>query len=292
MESRSPIARVRGEDGGVGHRYFDVQGMRVHCLEAGAGETVVLVHGGLVWCCAEMTYGAVLRPLSRAMHVLAVDLPGYGLTDTRGTRVWTATEQGEFLVTFLRQLQRPVHLAGNSHGGWLVQYVTHEAPEIVRRLVIINSLNGTSWIPTGFSLPLLPPQRPSEAEVRRELAGFYVHQDIVTAERVQRTHDYVVLHYNEAKARQDALGHTPAEWNRNLIYKGSHISEHAGALRAPVLLTWSRENRGASPADAVAFYNRLNTAEMHVFTGAGHHVMTEYPERWTAVVRDFLSSDG
>jgi pimeloyl-ACP methyl ester carboxylesterase len=271
-------------------RYRELDGMRVHSLEAGTGDTLVLVHGGLMWCCAELTYSAVLEPLSRTMRVVAVDLPGHGLTETRGARVWTAVEQGEFLIAFLRQLGTPVHLAGNSHGGWLVQYAAHEAPELIQRLVIINSLNGTSWIPAEFSLPLVPSIRPSEDDVRRELSAFYVHQEVVTAERVRQTHRYVVQHYDEALARQAVIGRTPAEWNRNLTYRDGHISERAAALTCPVLLTWSRENRGASPEDAVTFFRRLADAELHIFTSAGHHVMTEYPERWTAVVRDFLSS--
>ena len=126
--------------------------------------------------------------------------------------------------------------------------------------------------------------------MRRELSAFYVHQEIVTPERVRQTHGYVVRHYEEARARQAVIGRTPADWNRNLTYRDAHISEHAAALSCPVLLTWSRENRGASPEDAVTFYRRLADAELHVFTNAGHHVMTEYPGRWVAVVREFLSS--
>jgi pimeloyl-ACP methyl ester carboxylesterase len=279
------------DDGGWHDRYTDLNGMRVHYVEAGTGPTLVLVHGALVWCCAEMTYGAVIGPLSQGVRVVALDMPGYGLTETRGRSVWRAADQGEFLIGFLRTLGAPVDLAGNSHGGWLVQYAAHEAPELVRRLIIINSLNGTSWIPAEYALPLLQASCPSESDVRRELAAFYRHPEIVTDERVRRTHACVVRHYAEASARQAAIGTTPADWNRNLTYRGRHIAEYAEALRQPVLLTWSRENRGASVPDAVAFYDRLRWGEMHAFTGAGHHVMTEYPERWSAVVRDFLASD-
>lgn len=278
-------------DGGWQDRYAEINGMRIHYVEAGTGTTLVLVHGALAWCCAELTYGAVVGPLSEGLHVVALDMPGYGLTENGGRVVWRAADQGECLISFLRTLGTPVDLAGNSHGGWLVQYVAHEAPELVRRLIIINSLNGTSWIPAEYALPLLPALCPSETDVRRELTAFYQHPEIVTAERVARTHAYVARHYAEASARQAAIGASPADWNRNLTYRGRHIAEYAEALRQPVLLTWSRENRGASVFDAATFYDRLRRGEMHVFAGAGHHVMTEYPRRWSAVVRDFLSSD-
>jgi len=65
-------------------RTIDVDGVRAHYLEAGEGETLLLIHGGLVWCCAELTYGAVIGPLSRDFHVVAVDVVGFGLTPGRG----------------------------------------------------------------------------------------------------------------------------------------------------------------------------------------------------------------
>jgi len=74
------------------------------------------------------------------------------------------------------------------------------------------------------------------------------------------------------------------------VYRGEHISDLAGDLRMSVLLTWSREKRGATPTGALAFYGRLSDGEMHVFANAGHHVMTERPERWSSVVTEFLLS--
>ena len=271
-------------------RTIEVDGVRAHYLEAGEGETLLLIHGGLVWCCAELTYGAVIGPLSRDFHVVAVDVVGFGLTPGRGPQDYPASAQGDFLVRFLRRLGTPAHLAGNSHGGWLIQYIAHEAPELVRRLVIINSLNGTSPIPEDYPLPRDTDAYPTVEGVRRYLLDFYSNRQVVTEARVQRTHEISVKNFEFAQARRAILGQTPPEWNRNLLYRGAHISEQAGALAMPVLLTWSRENTGASPADAVAFSNRLADFELHVFANARHHVQTEHPERWAGVVTAFLQS--
>jgi pimeloyl-ACP methyl ester carboxylesterase len=273
------------------HRYVEIDGLRTHYLEAGAGETLVLVHGGLVWCCGELTYGAVIGPLARHFRVVAVDVPGFGETEARAPEHYIARGQGDFLVRFVRSLGTPVHLAGNSHGGWLVQYIAHEAPEAVRRLVVINSLNGTSPIPDDYPLPTDTEAEPTLERVRAQLRAFYVHPDVVTADRVRRTYEVSTSNFAVARARRRVMGATPGAWNRNLLYRGVHIAEHAGRLAVPVLLTWSRENPGASPADAAAFLGRLRDGELHVWTGAGHHVMTEYPEGWTAVVAAFLRSD-
>ncbi|MGH2405924.1 MAG: alpha/beta fold hydrolase [bacterium] len=271
-------------------RTLDVDGVPAHYLEAGEGEALVLIHGALAWCCAELTYGAVIGPLSRSFHVIAVDVIGFGLTPGRGPQDFAAQAQGDFLVEFLRRLGRPAHLAGNSHGGWLVQYVAHHAPDLARRLVIINSLNGTSPVPTGYPLPRDTEAPPTLDGVGRYLRDFYLDERVVTEERVRRTHEMWTRNFDFARARRTALGSTHAQWNTNLLYRGVHISEHAGRLGRPVLLTWSRENTGASPADAAAFLQRLSDGELHVITGAKHHVQTEHPERWTAAVTQFLRS--
>ena len=270
-------------------RYVDVDGIRAHYLEAGRGDTIVLVHGALVWCSAELTYGAVIEPLSRNFHVVAVDVVGYGDTRGREPRDFSSLAQGEFLVSFLRLLGRPAHLAGNSHGGWLVQYMAHEAPELTRKLVVINSLNGTSLIPDDYVLPLDVEEMIDESYVRIDLSAFYVNPGLVTDARVARTLEISRANYKYALARRRWTGSLPADWNRNLMYKGRHISDFAGDLNRPVLLTWSRENRGASPEAGMRFYRKLRDGELHLWSRAGHHVQTEHAESCSAVVGEFLA---
>jgi pimeloyl-ACP methyl ester carboxylesterase len=271
-------------------RYLDVDGVRAHYLEAGRGDTIVLIHGALVWCCGELTYGAVIEPLSRHFRVVAVDVIGFGLTPGRGPQDFPASAQGDFLIRFLRALGTPAHLAGNSHGGWLIQYIAHEAPDLVRRLVIINSLNGTSPVPADYPLPRDTERYPTLESKRQYLHDFYLNKEIVTDSRVRRTLEMATTNFEFAKARRSTLGRTSADWNRNLLYKGRHISEYADRLTMPVLLTWSRENTGASPADATIFAQRLRDFELHVLANAKHHVQTEHPERWADIVTSFLQS--
>ena len=40
-----------------------------------------------------------------------------------------------------------ISLGGHSHGGFLVSYIAHERPKLVKNLIMINSLNGTTPIP-------------------------------------------------------------------------------------------------------------------------------------------------
>lgn len=279
------------------HRHLDVDGLRAHYLEAGEGdETLLLIHGGGHASSAELNYGDCLAPLARrGLRVIALDVAGYGETDGADERHYPASAQGDFIVRVMEELELDAHVGGNSHGGWLAQYVAHEAPERVKKLVIINSLNGIMPIPPepeGLKYVLGPAghphEVPTEANTRRDLGKFFVDARLVTDERIRRHVEIGSRNHAYALARARARHSSVDALNDDLMYRGRHISESAGDLPMPVLLTWSRENRGATPSDALRFLDRLRLGELHVFLHAGHHVMTEHPERWSSVVAAFL----
>lgn len=278
-------------------RYVQVDGVETHYIEAGSGEPVVLVHGGGMASCGAVNYGDVMGPMSEHYRVIAPDLVGFGETTGRGPEDYPAEAQGDFLIEFIKTLDEPVHIGGNSHGGWLVQYVAHEAPELVRRLIIINSLNGCMPIPSapeGYQYIYHEEghahQEPAEKDTREDLVEFYFNTDLVTDERIERYETMSKLNYEFSKSRAAAVNSTIEDANENLSYEGSHISAHADELEMPVLLTWSRENRGATPEDAMPLFNRIDDVEMHIFSGAKHHVQAEHPEAWTEMVHQFLQS--
>ncbi|MFP9062215.1 alpha/beta fold hydrolase [Natrialbaceae archaeon A-chndr2] len=279
-------------------RYVEVDGVETHYIEAGEGDPVVLIHGGGMASCGAVNYGDVMEPMGEHYRVVAPDIVGFGETPGRGPGDYPADAQGEFLIEFVKTLDEPVHLGGNSHGGWLAQYVAHEEPDLVRRLIIINSLNGCMPIPAapeGYQYIYHEEghtrEEPALEGVREDLLEFYYDEDLVTDERVQRFYETSKRNHEFAEQRAEAVTSSIEDANENLSYRGEHISEHAGQLEMPVLLTWSRENRGATPKDAMPLFDRINDVEMHIFSGAKHHVQAEYPNAWTDVVRRFLESD-
>ena len=131
------------------HRSIDVDGVEAHYIEAGEGAPFILIHGGLAWSSGEANYAEVMAPLGEHFRVIAPDVIGFGRTTPRGALDHSGEAQGDFLIGFIEALDvGPVFLQGNSHGGFLAQYIAHKRPDLVRRLVITNSLNGTVPIPS------------------------------------------------------------------------------------------------------------------------------------------------
>ncbi len=279
------------------HSWIDVDGVNTHTIEAGGGDPFVLVHGGLAWSSGEANYGDVVGPLGKHFRAIALDMIGYGNTKPRGPQDYSGQAQAEFLIRFLEALDAgPVFLTGNSHGGFLTQYVAHERPDLVRRLVITNSLNGTNPIPPlpeGSSYIYGPGghqhQSQTIEQIRSMLERYYQHKDLVTEQRVQLVYDIHQKNYEFADLRGKAVSHSVEATNENLSYKGKHISEWAGKLEMPVLLIWSQP--GSTIEWGLSHFFKIPGAEMHLLPWSGHHLFTDQSARWVQVVTNWLMNE-
>jgi len=89
---RTPDERFHDLPGyGFEPRYADVDGLRMHYVDEGAGSPVVCFHGEPTWA---YLYRKVAHPLLEAGHrFVAVDMPGFGRSDKPTDRRWYSYER-------------------------------------------------------------------------------------------------------------------------------------------------------------------------------------------------------
>lgn len=117
-------------------------GGALRVLEGGRGPTVVLLHGRGG---AASTWFAYLTALARGHRVLAVDLPGFGMSSPREGPVRSAEEGVRFFTepveTLLEQLAPgPVSVVGHSLGGLVGLELALRGRVPVERLVLVDSM--------------------------------------------------------------------------------------------------------------------------------------------------------
>ena len=97
--------------------FIEVDGVRLHYTDRGAGRPVVLIHGNAVSGDDYDTSG-VAGQLLETHRVIVFDRPGFGHSERPRGRVWTAAEQAALLHKALKQLgiERPV-VVGHSWGA-------------------------------------------------------------------------------------------------------------------------------------------------------------------------------
>ena len=117
-------------------RYLDLHGERVAYRDAGAGETLLLIHG---MAGSSATWRAVIPELSKKYRVLAPDLLGHGeSTKPRGDY-----SLGAFAAS-LRDLLDELGISratvvGQSLGGGVAMQFTYQHRDYCQRLALISS---------------------------------------------------------------------------------------------------------------------------------------------------------
>ena len=122
-----------------------IDGYKTHFIEAGdpANDRLLLVHGGSAALGAGLYrwYPTVL-PLAEKLHVFAVDELGHGFTDPPRdiADLGHVRVRAEHVIRFIEEKGlAPLNLCGQSQGGWIVTYITITRPDLVKRLVLVDS---------------------------------------------------------------------------------------------------------------------------------------------------------
>ena len=128
-------------------RWFEGPRGRMHYLDEGRGSPVLLVHGNPTW---SFLYRKVVPKLTAlGFRCLAPDLLGYGLSEHPARFGFTAREQGDALVAFVRALELDALIVfGQDWGGPLALHVATQMPTKVRGIVLGSTF---AWRSSGIT---------------------------------------------------------------------------------------------------------------------------------------------
>ena len=120
------------------HDYADVNGMRLHYVEAGEGKPILFLHGfPEFW----YQWKDQITDLSRDHRVIAVDMRGYNLSskpeDVEQYQITHLVEDVRSLAAHLHL--PPFVLIGHDWGGAVAYAFASTYPEQLERLVVINA---------------------------------------------------------------------------------------------------------------------------------------------------------
>jgi pimeloyl-ACP methyl ester carboxylesterase len=115
--------------------YADVNGLSLYYEEHGAGEPLVLLHGGLG---AAELWAPVLPALAAGRRVIAVDLAGHGHT-ADVDRPFRAEAMADDVAALIEHLGlERADVMGYSLGGHVALCTAIQHPDRVRRLVLVS----------------------------------------------------------------------------------------------------------------------------------------------------------
>jgi pimeloyl-ACP methyl ester carboxylesterase len=271
-------------------RFIDVDGVRVHCQEAGdaGAPALVLIHGfassTLVWSKVFLKFAAA------GYRVIALDMLGFGYSAKPRNGAYTIAGQAKLLTRLLDALSIPRALfVGSSYGGAVAATCALDYPDRVEKLVLIGTVNNNR--PLAFKLmrvfgsPLFgdvvsPLLIGSRRLLRRRMKRVYDrHAWVLDERRVDARHLPL-----RASGTQRAIIRTVRGWDAERISQCAHL------ISQPTLLLWGENDREIPLADGERLHAEIPGSRLIVFLNCGHLPHEEYPEAFTNVVIDFCKT--
>jgi epoxide hydrolase 4 len=283
------------------------QNVKVNVASAGpvGGRPVLLLHGfPETW----WSWRHQIGPLASAgFRVLAADLRGSGKSDVRGPYDLATLADDAAALIRLRHGDRPTDVVGHDWGGATAWTLARRHPQLVRKLIILNSCLPEraidamsvrpsprqilrSWYILLLQIPWLPElllARRGAAMVRSIIRSGAGGPRALTDEEMQPFCD-AALREGGARGMLGPYRHVLRRALRDLLRSGDPFPER-GAIACPTLLLWG-DNDPAQGFDQLVPGSHGVVPGLRVIRlpRCGHFPHSEAPDTVNPQIIDFL----
>jgi pimeloyl-ACP methyl ester carboxylesterase len=272
-----------------------VHGHRISFVRAGSGPALVLLHGIGNNC---QTWAPVIDRLAETHTVIAPDLLGHGKSDKpRGDYSVAAFANGVRDLMSVLDIERAT-VVGHSLGGGIALQFAYQFPERCERLVLVSS----GGLGPELSASLRAATLPGAELVLTALtgisgplrAGFSTLDRLGQAAGLRRVRDLAevgetIFALKDVEARRAFL-----RTLRGVVdSRGQAVSalDRLYLARAlPMLVVWGSRDPIVPALHAETVRELVPGARVEMFEGAGHWAHLDDPDRFCAVLLDFLTT--
>jgi pimeloyl-ACP methyl ester carboxylesterase len=152
------LAKRAERDNPPAGRFLEVNGVRLHYVERGAGEVLVLLHGNGSMI-EDFESSGLIDLAARNHRVIVFDRPGFGHSHRPRDGIWTPDAQANVIKLALRRLGvSHAIILGHSWGASVAVALALKSPELVSGLVLASGYYYPTMRPdvVAMSAPALP----------------------------------------------------------------------------------------------------------------------------------------
>jgi len=254
-------------------RFLQTRSGRVHLLDLGEGDVILLVHG-TGRSVADWQEGFAER-LARTHRVVGFDYYGHGLSDRdhglgTGFPLWA--RQAIDVLDAL-EIERVALLMGHSIGGTVAACVAADNPERVERVVLVG--NGMAMDPVQM-VPFVPGL--GELQMGRTR----IFSTIFSPEHERR----LAFAYSIRGTRKALLAYI----RRTYVWDGIRLLHGTYEdIQAPVLQAHGTLDASISIEAARRLSPRIRDTRFVAFEGASHDVHIDAPDALAASIESFIA---
>ncbi len=258
-------------------KFAKIGKIRVHYVEANntAKKAMILIHGlgG-----STDSWENNIRYLSKQLRIVALDLPGFGLSDKPKIN-YSIKFYYEFVAKFIESLNVvPLAVCGSSLGGHVAAELSLHRPDLVSKLVLV--------CPPG-ALPKSFKGTPALWHYSKVLRATSVEETRKALSSV----DNMPIDKAYAKAAFEKMSMPGARDAFLSALRGSakapRLNNRLDKLKMPVLVLWGKDDI-MIPVQYADPFIRMKNSRVVLLENCGHRVHRDRPETFNSLVAGFV----
>jgi pimeloyl-ACP methyl ester carboxylesterase len=280
----------------VRHEVLTVDGHKIFYREAGAPDapTVLLLHG---FPSSSHMFRNLIPRLARHYHVVAPDLPGFGLTEVAPERAfrYSFDELTSVVERFIEAKRIGRHALYvfdiGAPIGWRLA-VAHP-----QRITAIVTQNGNAyedglspaWAPVRlfWTEPTPEHRAPLRMFFKAETTKWQYLQGVKEPARVAPEGYLLDQHFLDRPGQEDIQLAILLDYRSNLK-QYAEVQRYFRKHQPPLLAIWGAGDPFFLPEGAQAFKRDLPKAEVRLIEGAGHFALESHGDEIATAMTDFL----
>ncbi|WP_425617028.1 alpha/beta fold hydrolase [Anatilimnocola sp. NA78] len=252
-------------------RFVNVAGKKTQLTEGGSGPPLLYLHsaGG------ETEWMPFHEELAKSFTVLLPAHPGFA--DSKGLEeIRDVTDYAWHYVDLLSELKlKSVPVVGFSLGGWTGMELALLRPNLVSKLVLVNS--------AGIRLPdaKMGELFIDDLDQLKKLLFLDPNNPVIKLAMPSELEDPRILHWLRAREATARVG-----WNPYL--HNPRLPAHLRRLECPTLVLWGRHDQLIPLAHGEYLAQAIPGAKLEVFDNSAHMLPFEQPVEFAERVKAFV----
>ena len=288
-------------------QYAEVNGIRLHYVSSGQGKLIMFVHGfPEFW----FEWQKQLIEFGRDYQAVAPDMRGYNLSDKPSDiEKYHVKDLIEDLRALAEHLgHEKIIMVGHDWGGAVAWSVAIRHPELLEKLIIINSPH-----PAVFARELLNNPDQQKASQYMLMLRSADAERVLSENNFARLTDVLVqfgskwemseehrIKYIEAWSQPGALTGSLNYYRASPLYPPTSKSDEDQistilnlpkemlAVKVPTLVIWGEQDRALLTGNLDGLEEYIEDLKVKRIPDGTHWVMHEQPELVNALIRDFI----
>lgn len=268
-------------------QFVEIDGAKLNYVELGdAGKPVLIFVHGIMGTWRNWVFN--LLPFADRYRVIAVDLPGFGLSEMP-VGEFSIEHYADVIKEFCSKLGvDKVTLIGNSMGGQVATIVAKKTPEILQKMILVD--------PAGFS---------TSTATMRKLSPYVKYFDwifkvgpglrkFIAYNRWLAAAFTKLVLWQPMKVSSELIlvllagigkpGFVPAV--RTIAH--TPVLDFPGDVSVDTVIVWGRNDSLIPKSDAFRFARMIPQAKLELMDDVGHIPMFEAPDRFNAVIEKYV----